>query len=176
MRKHIKNYPRPQFVREEWENLNGEWNFTFDDNDEGERQKYYNTFPQKNKINVPYTYETQLSGINDTTLHYIVWYNKKVNLLKSQIENKKVLIHFEGSDYITKVWVNGNYIGKNIGGYSRFSFDISEYIIDGENDITVRVEDSLSKSQPRGKQRYKKESSKIWGKFISERRTVQKSW
>lgn len=162
MKKYIKNYPRPQFIREDWENLNGEWNFIFDDNNEGESRKYYNNFPTKNKINVPYTYETQLSGINDTTVHYIVWYNKKVQLLKSEIENKKVLLHFEGSDYITKVWVNGNYIGKNIGGYSRFSFDISEYIIDGENDITVRVEDSLSKSQPRGKQRYKKESWKCW--------------
>lgn len=49
-----------------------------------------------------------------------------------------------------------------MGGYSRFSFDIERYVTEGENDITVRVEDSLSKDQPRGKQRYKKESWKCW--------------
>lgn len=78
------------------------------------------------------------------------------------MENKKVLLHFEGSDYLTKVWINGKYIGLNEGGYSRFSFDIQEYVIEGENDITVKVEDSLAKEQPRGKQRYKRESWECW--------------
>lgn len=73
-----------------------------------------------------------------------------------------MILNFEGSDYKTKIWINGNYIGKNIGAYSRFSFDIEKYIVEGENDITIRVEDSLSKDQPRGKQRYKKESWKCW--------------
>lgn len=162
MKCYLKDYPRPQFIRKEWENLNGEWNFLFDDNDEGETKKYFIDFPKKSIINVPFTYETKMSGIEDESIHYIVWYNKKINISKEQIRNKKTILHFEGSDYITKVWVNGTYIGKNVGGYSRFSFDIEKYIIEGENDITVKVEDSLSKDQPRGKQRYKKESWKCW--------------
>lgn len=162
MKCYIKDYPRPQFVRKEWENLNGEWNFIFDDNDEGENKKYFINFPETNKINVPFTYETKLSGIEDESVHYIVWYNKKISISKEQIESKKTILNFEGSDYITKVWINGNYVGINQGGYSRFSFDIEKYVKEGENDITVRVEDALSKNQPRGKQRYKKESWKCW--------------
>ncbi len=160
MKGYIKDYPRPQFVRKDWKNLNGEWNFLFDNADEGERKKYYLDFPDINKINVPFTYETKLSGIGDESIHNIVWYNRKLTITNEQLKDKKIILNFEGSDYKTKVWINGNYVGENIGGYSRFSFDIEKYLIVGENDITVRVEDSLSKNQPRGKQRYKKES---WG-------------
>ena len=162
MKCYIKNYPRPQFVRREWQNLNGEWNFIFDDNDEGETKKYFKEFPMDKKIIVPFTYETKLSGIEYESVHYIVWYNKKINISKEQLQNNKVILNFEGSDYKTKVWINGKYIGENIGAYSRFSFDIEKYVIEGENDITIKVEDSLSKDQPRGKQRYKKESWKCW--------------
>lgn len=162
MKCYIKDYPRPQFVRKEWKNLNGEWNFIFDDNDEGEIKKYFLDFPKFNKICVPFTYETKLSGIEDENIHYIIWYNRKINISKEKLQNKKVILNFEGSDYKTKVWINGNYIGENIGAYSRFSFNIEKYVIEGENDITIKVEDSLSKDQPRGKQRYKKESWKCW--------------
>ena len=162
MKCYIKDYPRPQFVRKEWKNLNGEWNFIFDDKDEGEIKKFFENFPIHKKINVPFTYETKLSGIEDETIHYIVWYNKKIKISKEQLQNNNIILNFEGSDYKTKVWINGNYVGENIGGYSRFSFNIEKYIVEGENDITVKVQDSLSKDQPRGKQRYKKESWKCW--------------
>ena len=162
MKCYIKDYPRPQFVRKQWKSLNGEWNFIFDDNDEGEIKKYFLDFPKFKKICVPFTYETKLSGIEDESVHYIVWYNRKINVTKNQIQDKKAILNFEGSDYKTKVWINGKYIGENIGAYSRFSFDIEKYIVEGENDITIKVEDSLSKDQPRGKQRYKKESWKCW--------------
>lgn len=162
MKCYIKDYPRPQFVRKDWKSLNGEWNFVFDDNDEGETKKYFKEFPMDKKIIVPFTYETKLSGIEDESVHYIVWYNKKINISKEQLQNNKGILNFEGSDYKTKVWINGKYIGENIGAYSRFSFDIEKYVMEGENDITMKVEDSLSKDQPRGKQKYKKESWKCW--------------
>lgn len=162
MKCYIKDYPRPQFVRKEWQNLNGEWNFVFDDNDQGETKEYFKNFPRDKKIIIPFTYETKLSGIEDESVHYIVWYNRKINILKEQLQNNKVILNFEGSDYKTKVWINGKYIGENIGAYSRFSFNIEKYVVEGENDITIKVEDSLSKDQPRGKQRYKKESWKCW--------------
>lgn len=159
---YIKDYPRPQFVRKEWQNLNGKWNFMFDDNNEGEEKKYFCNFPKTTNICVPFTYETKLSGIEDETIHYIIWYNRKIIITNEQLKDKKIILNFEGSDYKTKVWINGNYVGENLGGYSRFSFDIEKYILEGENDITVKVEDSLSKDQPRGKQRYKKESFRCW--------------
>ena len=158
--KKITNYPRPQFVRENWINLNGEWNFIFDDENIGEKQKYYNKIPESRKIQVPFTYETKMSGINDETIHKNIWYQKNINLQKNYKLN--TILHFEGSDFITKIWINGNYVGMNVGGYHRFSFDITNYLVEGNNNFTIKIEDSLSKSQPRGKQRYKKESWKCW--------------
>lgn len=160
MHKYIKNYPRPQFVRNDWMNLNGTWDFYFDDQNRGELEKYYIQFPMNQTITVPFTYETELSGIKDETVHHVIWYHRTINVSKQ--EHKKMILHFEGSDYHTKIWVNGNYIGDHTGGYDRFSYEIDNYILDGENEITVRVEDSLSQSQPRGKQRYKNESFKCW--------------
>lgn len=155
----INNYPRPQLVRNNWICLDGEWEFTFDDENIGVKEEYFNKFPKDKKIVVPFTYETVLSGINDEKVHENIWYSKNINLNK---DCKRKLIHFEGSDFITKLWVNGKFVGKNIGGYHRFSFDITEFIVDGSNNITVKVEDSLSKSQPRGKQRYIHENFKCW--------------
>lgn len=163
MKHYVKTYPRPQFVRKEWENLNGEWDFIFDEYNEGEDKEYFVNFPKENnKIQVPFTYETQLSGIQDESVHNVVWYHKEITISKNQLDNKKVVLHFEGSDYLTKVWINGKYIGTHKGGYSRFSFDIENYLKLGKNEIIVKVEDSLAKEQPRGKQRYKKESWKCW--------------
>lgn len=153
------NYPRPQFVRNNWTNLNGEWDFTLDDEKIGEQKEFFKIFPKDKKIIVPYTYETKMSGINDQSVHENIWYFKNVDI--KEINNKYIL-HFEGSDFITKLWINGKYVGMNIGGYHRFSFDITKFLIEGNNNFTIKVEDSLSKSQPRGKQRYKNESWKCW--------------
>lgn len=159
--KEIRNYPRPQFIRDNWINLNGQWNFIFDDENIGEKQRFYNKFSKSKNILVPFTYETKMSGINDETIHENIWYQKNISIEKISNE-ENIILHFEGSDFITKVWINGNYVGMNIGGYHRFSFDITDFLIEGENNFTIKVEDSLSKSQPRGKQRYKKESWKCW--------------
>ena len=71
----------------------------------------------------------------------------------SRLEKENYLLHFEGSDFITKVWVNGQYVGDHRGGYARFSFDITDVVRDGENELVVKVEDSFDMQQPRGKQR-----------------------
>lgn len=160
MKCYIKDYPRPQMVRKNWLNLNGEWDFSFDDNNKGEKEGYQNGFNGQTKIRVPFTYETELSGIHDETEHKNIWYQKKVSLQRE--EGKRILLHFEGSDYVTKVWINGTYQGSHKGGYERFSFDITDAAVDGENLIVVKVEDSLSMRQPRGKQRWLKENFRCW--------------
>lgn len=159
--KDMLNYPRPQFFRTDWLSLNGQWDFAFDDKNVGEDEEYYIDFPEEQKINVPFTYETALSGIGKDRVHNYVWYNKSI-VLPDIDPGKKLIMHFEGSDYCTKVWVNGNYVGENTGGYHRFSFDVTDYIKAGDNQITVKVEDSLSLEQARGKQRYKHESFSCW--------------
>ena len=158
--KTIKNYPRPQFVRDSWLSLNGKWKFVFDDENVEEEKQFFNKFPNSNEILVPFTYETKMSGINDETVHENIWYSNDINI--NVEKNKSIILHFEGSDFVTKLWINGNYVGMNIGGYHRFSFDITKFIVNGKNNFTIKVEDSLSKVQPRGKQRYKNESFKCW--------------
>lgn len=162
MRSYKKDYPRPQLVRQEWENLNGTWDFLFDDRNVGEKEKYYMEFPGELKIQVPFTYETKLSGIGDESRHDHVWYRKKFTADKKRLEKENLMLHFEGSDFVTKVWVNGELAGTHKGGYSRFSFDISGFIKDGENEIVVKADDSFDMAQPRGKQRWKNENFGCW--------------
>ncbi len=159
---YIKDYPRPQLVRNHWENLNGTWNFQFDDQNIGETQQWFTTFPNSLQITVPFTYETKLSGIEDTTIHPYIWYQKKITFSSETLVDKKIMLHFEGADYITKLWVNGIYIGCHTGGYSRFSFDISKAAVEGDNNIVVKIEDYPDDQQPRGKQRWIKESYACW--------------
>ncbi|MDF2540382.1 MAG: glycoside hydrolase family 2 [Herbinix sp.] len=156
----LNAYPRPQFERDHWTNLNGEWNFSFDDNKVGEIQKWFHSFPKEMKIVVPYTYETKMSMIGDQTAHEVVWYNRKVTVHKK--EHSRTILNFEGVDYTTKVWVNGQFVGMHQGGYAAFSFDVTDFITEGENDITVKAEDTLSCEQPRGKQRWRKDNFGCW--------------
>lgn len=163
MKSYIKDYPRPQLVRENWMNLNGEWDFLFDDENTGEKYEWFAAFPTDHRIiQVPFTYETKLSGIYEEEHHENIWYHRMMELHEEELENKKVLLHFEGSDFCTKVWVNGGFVGSHKGGYARFSFDITNHVSEGLNDITVKVEDSKSVFQPRGKQRWVKDNFGCW--------------
>lgn len=148
-----KDYPRPQFVRESWLNLNGEWDFVFDDKNIGEVEGYFREFPREAlRIQVPFCYLCADSGIGKTERHDNVWYAKKITLDENQIGGM-VNLTFEGSDFVTKVWINGTYIGSHVGGYSRFAFDIARFLSAGENLIVVKVEDNYDMDRPRGKQR-----------------------
>ena len=162
MKCYIKDYPRPQFMRTDWENLNGTWDFGFDDENAGEKEKWYQEFKGDKKINVPFTYETKLSGIQDETRHDFIWYHRTISVDGEKLENNRYILHFESSDFITKVWVNGAYAGSHRGGYARCSFDVTNLVHDGENELTVKVEDSYDPQQPRGKQRWIKENFGCW--------------
>ncbi len=162
MKCYVKDYPRPQFVRNNWENLNGTWEFGFDDKNCGEQEKWYENFKGKMKIQVPFTYETELGGIQDETRHDNIWYHRTVQVDGSKLKKNNFIIHFEGSDFVTKLWVNGQYAGSHRGGYARFSFDITELVKDGENQLTVKVEDSFDIQQPRGKQRWINQNFGCW--------------
>ena len=162
MKCYIKDYPRPQFVRNNWENLNGIWNFAFDDQNIGESEKWYENFKGIQHILVPFTYETKLSGIQDESRHDNIWYQRTIHVDATLLKDNHYILHFEGSDFETKVWVNGKYIGSHRGGYSRFSFDITAFLHDGENALVVKVEDSFDMQQPRGKQRWLKENYRCW--------------
>lgn len=154
---HTKSYfpghPNPQAYRPNWTLLNGEWNFLFDDADTGINDQYQKTFPKNTlKINVPYAYESERSGITDKTEHNILWYQKTFTFTKTK---EVVLLHIEKSDYITKVWLNGDFIGEHTGAYDAFTFDVTSQILEGENSLVIRVFDSKDARQLRGKQTWK---------------------
>lgn len=158
----LNEYPRPQFVREAWENLNGLWNFAFDDRNVGEAEVWYKRTDLDKKINVPFVYESIVSGIHDETHHENVWYQREV-LIDSKCAGKRIIINFQGADYITKVWVNGSYVGMHRGSSNKFKFDITNFIKLGElNNIAVKCEDSKSCCQPRGKQRWHDNNFGCW--------------
>lgn len=159
---YVKDYPRTQFVRKNWENLNGTWDFAFDDKNCGEKERWYEGFKGNLTIQVPFTYETKMSGIRDEGRHDNIWYRRQIQVDAEKLKKNNYVIHFEGSDFVTKVWVNGQYAGSHRGGYARFDFDISTLLKDGENELVVKVEDSFDMQQPRGKQRWIDKNFGCW--------------
>ena len=147
-------YPRPQFRRDKWMNLNGEWEFEFDDDNDGaKRGLYKGETTLKDKINVPFSYQYSASGIGDKSQHDTVWYRRKFVVEK----DKRVLLCFNASDYETDVWINGKYAVNHKGGFTPFKADITELLEDGENVIVVRCLDGQETFYPRGKQNWRKE-------------------
>ena len=144
-------YPRPQFVRKEWLNLNGLWDFAFDDEDQGLLQGWAFSFPPARKILVPFPYQTELSGINDKGIHEIIWYSRDFELPQGWAQ-ENVLLHFGAVDYQCTLWINGQEVGHNQGGHVNFEFNIAPYLNPGKNRLTLRVVDTQSPTQPRGKQ------------------------
>lgn len=154
-------HPKPQFQRHNWQNLNGIWNFAFDDLNQGEKNKWYDNKELPEKIIVPFSFETKASGIADRSEHNYIWYQRDFEVKAAA--NQKVILNFAAVDYLTKVWINGSFAGSHRGGYDSFSFDISDFVnYQAKNKIVVKVEDSLSKTQPRGKQTYKKDNFLCW--------------
>ena len=152
-------YPRPQFQRKDWLSLNGEWEFAFDDENEGLKKGYDTglvSLPLK--INVPFVYQYEASGIGDTACHARVWYRR---VFEPQREGR-ALLNFNGSDHITDVWVNGKHVCTHVGGYTPFSADITDYLTSGQNVIVVRCLDTLDKAIPRGKQSWTGERFGCW--------------
>lgn len=155
-----KDYPRPQLMRSAWQNLNGEWDFAFDEENRGVRENWQNGIPKQKKIQVPFSYETRASGIGDPAQHEVVWYQRNFSFAKK--EGKRSLLHFEGVDFKAEVWVNGRSAGRHTGAYSRFSFDVTALLQEGENSLVVRCQDSISVEIPRGKQRWMQENYACW--------------
>ena len=144
-------YPRPQFVRGEWLNLNGPWEFAFDDDNAGLEEGWHDGRTLPARIVVPFPYQSEMSGINDKSVHAVVWYARTFDVPEAW-RGRDLLLHFGAVDYRSTVWVNGHEVGHNQGGHVPFSFDIAPYVREGANRITLRVVDEQDERQPRGKQ------------------------
>lgn len=152
--------PRPQFVRNNYEILDGIWDFAFDKDNLGEKKEYYKGFEKEYDIVVPYAYQTEKSLINIQTRCDFVWYQRKINIKKEN--DRRIFLHLEGSDYKTKIYINGVFVNQEVGAYHRLSFDITDFVNEGENLLVIKCEDDYSCEKPRGKQRYKDENFECW--------------
>ena len=148
-------HPRPDFYRSDWQNLNGTWEFAFyeadplDTNFQHLKRLENQSFPLT--IEVPFPYQSQLSGIGKDDIRPSVWYRRKFTVPQNW-KDQRVLLHFGAVDYHTKVWVNGTLLGHHRGGHVPFSFDITPYLQEQDNTLLLKVLDELDVDQPRGKQ------------------------
>jgi len=159
------DYPRPQLERENnWLNLNGEWDFEFDDLNVGKKEGWFKSSRKlKDKIQVPFAYQTKLSGIHSASFHDYVWYERTFEV-PHYMKNQRIILHFGAVDYRAWVYVNEQLVGFHEGGHTSFSFDITDELKEeGEQILTVRVHDpSTDETIPRGKQFWEEESAGIW--------------
>ncbi len=144
-------YPRPQFVREDWLCLNGEWGFEIDQGDSGLDRGLLDS-DLNDQIMVPFCPESALSGIENHDYHEAVWYRRTVTI-PADWAGRKALLHFQAVDYDATVWANGVEVGRHRGGFSPFSCDLSGVAAAGEEvTLVIRARDSHIPPQPRGKQ------------------------
>lgn len=158
-------YPRPDFVRKEWLSLNGTWEFGFDDDNAGEEAQWYladgpAAFNQS--IQVPFAFQSRLSGIEDPSFHDVVWYKRSFEV-PEKWSGQRIVLHFGAVDYAAKVWVNGQLVAMHTGGHTPFQADITPSLAAGSNIIVVRAEDfSRDVTLPRGKQYWLEQSAAIF--------------
>ncbi len=143
----LAEYPRPQFERKDWICLNGEYDYAITGDTADAPKKY------DGKILVPFSVESELSGVGKALLpEQRLWYRRKFTVGK-EFSGKEALLHFGAVDWQCSVWVNGKLVGEHTGGYNPFTFNITDVITEGENELVVKVFDPTDAGhQQRGKQ------------------------
>lgn len=144
----LPEYPRPQMVRKEWVNLNGLWQYAVRPKGEEKAAKW------DGEILVPFAIESALSGVMKTVKNdERLWYRRTFARPAMQ-KDGRLLLHFGAVDWEATVYVNGKEVGSHRGGYTPFSFDITDALKEGdEQELVVAVWDPTDRGyQPRGKQ------------------------
>ncbi|MCD7722608.1 MAG: glycoside hydrolase family 2 [Clostridiales bacterium] len=146
----LSEYPRPQFVRDSYMCLNGQWQCEFSQS--AELPQNYSC-----EILVPFSPETPLSGVGRTLrpgeyLHY-----RRTFYIDNDFNKGRVFIHFDAVDQIAQIYVNSQLVGSHKGGFTPFCIEITDYITFGENVLNVVVLDySDTKEYSKGKQKIKR--------------------
>lgn len=148
----LPEHPRPDWERADWVNLNGKWAFRFDPADKGLTENWTlgRRFPHQ--INVPFPWGSPLSGVADSA--DIAWYARDI-VVPTTWKNKRPFLVIGASDYQTTVWLDGKELGRHEGGYTPFSFDISQIARPGKPArLVIRVDDKRREYALFGKQGY----------------------
>jgi hypothetical protein len=140
-------YPRPQMVRKDWTNLNGLWQYAIRPEGESKPTKW------EGEILVPFPIESALSGVKKPVRpDQRLWYRRTFSF-PDDAKNQRQLLQFGAVDWKCTVWINDKKVGEHTGGYDPFTFDITDAIQKGENELVVAVSDPTdTANQPRGKQ------------------------
>jgi hypothetical protein len=155
-------HPRPDAFRGNWLTLNGPWQFEIDANDDGESRGLISGKDLASTIVVPFCPESKLSGVGNTEIMKHVWYRRMIEVPES-MKGQRILLHFGGVDYLTKVYLNGKFVGEHVGGNVAFAFEITKFLKPGANELVVRVfDDTASGDQPTGKQAHKKSEGCVY--------------
>ena len=146
-------YPRPQFERSEWVNLNGEWTYEFDLANTGFERRLFENKGFADKIIVPFCPESKLSGVEHKDIITGIWYHRTIQAPTTWSE-KKIMLHFGAVYYEAEVYVDGHFVGRHFGGSSPFALDVTKYLADGKvHDLVVRANSDLRRrTQGAGKQ------------------------
>ena len=149
-------YPRPQFLRHDWQSLDGAWLYSFNE------ETNPHCVAWQGEICVPFPPESPLSGVKDTGYHNVVWYQRRFHV-PLDWQGRRILLHFGAVDYLAQVWVNGHLVARHEGGHTPFSADITDVLVDGEQVVIVRAADEPKDlEKPRGKQDWQLEPHAIW--------------
>jgi len=144
----LPEHPRPDFMRSEWFNLNGNWRFVFDEKNRGVKEDWAN-LPDNHfdkTIVVPFSWAAPLSGIAETK-QLVGWYRRNLDVPTTKTwKNKRIMLIIGACDYGAQVWVNGKDAGWKEGGYIPLEFDITDMLTGKDDKLTVRV-DELVKNQ-----------------------------
>lgn len=146
-------YPRPQFERSTWVNLNGTWDYTFDFVDSGLERGFAKATSFDGKIVVPFAPESKLSGVGHTDFINHIWYHRTIDIPQSW-SGQNILLNFGAVYFNAEIYIDGALAGRHFGGSSSFSIDITRLVAPGRNHhLVVRASSDLrSTMQGAGKQ------------------------
>lgn len=148
----LPEHPRPDFERANWINLNGSWDFEFDSLNVGLNKNWQDGKSSfSKKINVPFPWGSQLSGVKDEADY--AWYKRSITVPKSW-SGQRVFVTIGASDWETTVWLDGVLLGKHQGGYTPFSFELKNVKYDTPQSLVIRVDDKRRDFTLYGKQGY----------------------
>ena len=146
-------YPRPQFERQDWVNLNGDWTYTFDFVGSGMEKHLHQSQGFADKITVPFCPESKLSGVGYTDFINHIWYQRSITMPQAW-SGRRVRLNFGAVYYNSEIFIDGKLAGRHFGGSTSFGVDITRFVADGKaHSLVVHAySDTRTNLQPAGKQ------------------------